>query len=314
MRLLYMRYLNIIVPALLCFLLHHNVSANTPGKYNHRAFWGGRTDLSFKIGIKGGLNFTVVIPLERFSVLQPIQGNDATSGEKDYSAFYRNLGYQYGFIGMIQLGEALSISLEPTFSNYTLKYESASTWTDASNPTDRIVINTNYADKLRYFEIPLVLRYRLGSQQIRPYLAAGFFYGMLTGAAGNVESSTVQYINNVEIPVENSSYEGDIANNFINTRLVAFPGAGIMVDFSFATIFVEADYYFTLHNVTDEASRYSNQQSVGGYYDVPDNLRPDNLVINLGILFNINRAGLQGGGQGRGKGSAVECPPGLKKR
>lgn len=313
MRLLYMRYLSMIIPTLLCVLLHHPAYSSTPGKFNRLAFGGGSNDFSFKVGIKGGINFTVVMPLERFSVLQPIQGTDNTSGEKDYAALYRNLGYQYGFIGMLQIGKALSISLEPTFSNYTIKYEAASIWVDASNPADRIAINTNYADKLRYFEIPLVLRYQLGSQQIRPYLATGFFYGMLTGAAGNVESSTVQYINDVEIPVENSNYEGDISNNFINTRLAAFPGAGIMVEFSFATLFVEADYYFTLHNVTDESSRYSNQQSVGGYYNVPDNLRPDNLVINLGIIFNINRASLQGG-QGRGKGSAVECPPAFKKR
>ncbi len=313
MRLLYMRYLNLIVPVLLCVLLHHPAWGNTPAELSRLAFFRGSNDLSFKVGIKGGINFTAVIPLDRFSVLQPIQTIDETSDEKDYAAFYRNLGYQYGFIGMVQIGKALSISLEPTFSNYTLKYEAASTWTDASNPSNRIVINTNYADKLRYFEIPLVLRYQLGSQQIRPYLAAGFSYGMLTGASGNVESSTVQYINNIEIPVENSSYEGDIANNFINTRLVTFPGAGIMTEFSFATLFIEADYYFTLHNVTDESSRYSNQQAVGGYYNVPDNLKPDNLVINLGILFNINRASLKGG-QGKGKGSAVECPAIIKKR
>lgn len=313
MRLLYMRYLNLIVPVLLCVLLHLPAWGNSPAELSRLAFFGGSNDLSFKVGIKGGINFTAVIPLERFSVLQPLQGIDATSGEKDYAALYRNLGYQYGFIGMMQISKALSISLEPTFSNYTLKYESASTWMDATNPADRITINTNYTDKLRYFEIPLVVRYQLGSQQIRPYLAAGFFYGMLTGGAGNVKSATVQYINDVEVPVENNSYEGDIANNFINTRLAAFPGAGIMVEFSFASLFVEADYFFTLHNVTDESSRYSNQQSVGGYYNVPDNLRPDNLVINLGILFNINRASLKGG-QGRGKGSAVECPPVYKKR
>jgi len=313
MRLLFMRYLKMIVPALLCVLLQHPVCGKMPGKYNRMAIGGGSNDLSFKVGVKGGVNFTAVIPLERFSVLQPVQGNDAASGEKDYAAFYRNLGYQYGFMGMLQIGKALSLSLEPTFSNYTLKYEAASTWMDASNPADRIVITTNYADKLRYFEIPLVLRYQLGRQQISPYLTAGFSYGMLTGAAGNVASSTVQYINNIEVPVENSTYEGDISGNFITTRLVAFPGAGVMVGFSFATLFVEADYYFTLHNVIDESSRYSNQQSVGGYYDVPDNLRPNNLVINLGILFNINRVSLQGG-QGRGKGSAVECPPVYKKR
>ncbi len=308
-----MRYLNIILPALLFVVMLCPLSGTPPGKVNSMAFGGGGGDLSFRVGIKGGINFTVAIPLERFSVLQPIQGADAASGEKDYAMLFRNLGHQYGFIGMLDITPALRISLEPTFSNYTLKYEAASEWTDASNTADRIAVTTHYTDKLRYFEIPVVLRYVMGAGQIKPYLAAGFFYGMLTGASGQVESSTVQYISEVEIPLENSTYEGDISNNFIKTRLAAFPGAGLMVDLSFATVFAEADYFFTLHNVVDESDRYSNQQSTGGYYNVPDNLRLDNLVIHLGILFNINRVTGQGR-QGRGRGSAVECPPVNKKR
>jgi hypothetical protein len=267
------------------------------------AFAGMGDDLV--IGFKGGVNFSVVIPTQRFSVIQSIGGTTGAA-QKEYGPFFRNTGYQYGFVGMIRVGKSFLVSLEPGFSSYMMKYQASSTWY-ASTPDDRIEITAKFTDKLRYFEIPLELRYELGTGQIRPYIAAGFFYGMLTGALGSAQSSTVQYINNVGINLESNTTAGDISGNYITTRLATFPGIGLFVEYSRIILFAEADYYISLHNIVDESARYSNQQSVGSSYSVPDNLKLDNLVVNIGILFRITSSmGNQGGG--RGKGSAVECP------
>jgi hypothetical protein len=267
------------------------------------AFAGVGDDLV--IGFKGGVNFSVVIPTQRFSVIQSMGG--ATSpAQKEYGPFFRNTGYQYGFVVMSRFGKSFLVSVEPGFSNYTMKYQASSTWY-SSNPADRIEITAKFTDKLRYFEIPVELRYEIGTGQIRPYLAAGFFYGMLTGALGSSQSSTVQYINDVGINLESTATAGDISKNYITTRLATFPGVGLFVEYSRIILFAEADYYISLHNIVNESARYSNQQSVGSSYNVPDNLKLDNLVINLGVLFRISSSmGNQGGG--RGKGSAVECP------
>jgi hypothetical protein len=259
------------------------------------------------VGFKGGVNFSVVIPTQRFSVIQSLAGTGTSPAQKEYGSFFRNTGYQYGFLGMIRVGKAFLVSIEPAFSSYVMKYQAKSTWNNASTLTDRIEITTKFTNKLRYFEIPLEIRYEVGTGQIRPYLAAGFFYGMLTGATGSAQSSTVQYINDVAINLENNTTAGDISGNFVTTRLATFPGIGLFVDLSRIVIFAEADYYITLHNVVDASARYSNQQSVGSSYNVPDNLKLDNLVINIGVLFRINGS-MGNQGSGRGKGSAVECP------
>jgi hypothetical protein len=264
------------------------------------------------VGFKGGVNFSVVIPTQRFSVIQSLGNAGTAAAQKEYGPFIRNTGYQYGFLGMIRIGNALLVSIEPSFSSYVMKYQARSTWYDASSTSDRIEITTKFTDKLRYFEIPLEIRYELGTGQIRPYLAAGFFYGMLTGATGSAESSTVQYINDVAINLENNESAGDISGNYITTRLATFPGVGLFVDLSRIILFAEADYYISLHNIVNESARFSNQQSVGNSYNVPDNLKLDNLVINIGVLFRIN-SNLGSQKSGRGKGSAVACPPINKK-
>ncbi len=212
---------------------------------------------------------------------------------------------------MIRVGNSFLVSIEPGFSSYTMKYQARSTWYDGSSPTDRIEITTKFTDKLRYFEIPVELRYELGKGMFKPYLAAGFFYGMLSGANGSAQSSTVQYINDVAINLENNSSAGDISGNYITTRLATFPGVGLFVEMSRIVLFAEADYYISLHNIVNESARYSNQQTVGSSYNVPDNLKLDNLVINIGVLFRISSS-LGNQGAGRGKG-AVECPPNNRK-
>jgi hypothetical protein len=192
-----------------------------------------------------------------------------------------------------------------------MKYRARSIWYDGAALTDRIEITTRFTDKLRYFEIPVELRYELGKGMFKPYLALGFFYGMLTGAVGSAQSSTVQFVNDVPINLENNTSAGDISGNYITTRLATFPGVGLFVEMSRIVIFAEADYYITLHNIVNESARYTNQQGVGSSYSVPDNLKLDNLVINLGVLFRINSS-LGNQGSGRGKG-AVDCPPNNRK-
>jgi hypothetical protein len=289
---MFMRYLSIILLPFLSFVFYAASAGTGDG---------------LLVGFKGGVNFSVVIPTQRFSVIQSLDGTGTSPAQKEYGPFFRNTGYQYGFSGMLRVGKAFLVSIEPAFSSYNMKYQARSTWYSSSASTDRIEITTKFTDNLRYFEIPVELRYELGTGQIRPYLAAGFFYGMLTGAAGRAQSSTVQYINDVAINLENNTSAGDISGNYITTRLATFPGIGLFADMNRIILFAEADYYISLHNIVNESARYSNQQSVGSSYNVPDNLKLDNLVINIGVLFRINSSfGNQG--SGKGKGSAVECP------
>jgi hypothetical protein len=279
-----------------------------PGNPRATMASGGSFGDRILVGFRGGMNFTLPMPVKRFTVIQNIDGTVNAQDRKDYSPFYRNLGYQYGFSVLYRINPAITISLEPTFSTYTLKYQTKSVWNDATDDANRIEITTDYTNKLRYFEIPVELRYEMGSGQVRPYLAAGFFYGVKTGAAATAESDAVQYVDDVPIDLENIHGAGDVSGNFISTRLVAFPGAGVFVEFSKVILYAEADYYFGLHNVVNESARFANQQAVGSSYDVPDNLKPDNLAIHVGILFRIGgAAGSGGSSSGRGK-SAVACP------
>ncbi len=292
-----------------CFL---SAYASFPENINHVV--AGPSFLkqaSFVVGFKGGINFSMVSPTQRFSVIQSVYGSDDDL-RKDYNPFYNNFGHQYGFIGMVKLNNSLSVSVEPSFATYRYKYSSGVEWYDASDPQDRMTMDNEVSHVLKYFEIPLAFRYELGNGQVRPYLAAGFFYGLLTGVNGRYSITTEQYLDGIAISGDEEESAGDVSGNYIKTRLATYPGIGVFADFSYVTFFAEADYFISLHNIVNESERFSNNQSIGGYYDVPDNLRFNNLVINIGILFNISPQ--QGGGGKGGAKGAVECAPKKRKR
>lgn len=298
-----MRYSKFILTGLLLIIAFYMAFGIAPeNKKKSPAIASSSPGMDLIFGLKGGVNFSLISPTRRFSVIQGMNGSSVAVPEKDYALFYENTGYQYGFIGLYKINKSLSISIEPTFSSYTIKYTTGNSWSDNIN---RIEITTDFNTKLKYFEIPLILRYEINTGEIRPFIAAGFFYGLQTGAPAHAKSTTVQFVNDVEIPLDNSESAGDVSGNYINTRLAVFPGAGLLYELGFMSIFAEVDYIIGLHNVVNESARYSNQQSVGGYYDVPDNLRFDNLVFNMGVLFNITS---------RQKGSAIECPTFIRKR
>jgi hypothetical protein len=260
---------------------------------------------SLLFGFKGGINFTLANPTQRFSVVQPLPGTGMTVGTKNYGFFLKNMGYQYGFIGMYPLSEKLLISLEPTFSTCVIRYETRATWNSGTTATETIEITSRFRDKISYIEIPAEMRYVFGNGKWKPFLAAGIFYGLRTGAFSTIHSTTIQQFAGTPLTIDDQTIKQDVSQNYITSRLATFPGAGLFVELDHMILFGEADYFIGLHNIVDESARYSNQQTSGGSYNVPDNLKPDNLVINIGVLFRIME---------KKGGSAVECTPFKRKR
>jgi hypothetical protein len=82
---MFMRYLNVFLFSFLSYFFDVSSFAG-PGD-------------GLLVGFKGGVNFSQVIPLQRFSVTQSLGGASAISAQKEYDPFFRNTGYQYGFVG-----------------------------------------------------------------------------------------------------------------------------------------------------------------------------------------------------------------------
>jgi len=167
----------------------------------------GNTDTKIFVGFRGGINFTQPIPLKRYSVVS-VNSLDNT-GIKHYKSFLSNVGYQYGFIMTYSLTDNFAISFQPGFSQYTYNYSNSYSWTDNTNTSNQIDLTYESRHVLHYFELPVLIQYSYGSGTLKPYLQAGFQYGILQNAAARVTTNLTQRSITGDVPLNMDDNTGD---------------------------------------------------------------------------------------------------------
>lgn len=221
----------------------------------------------------------------------------APNNEKDYSGVFSNIGNQFGFIAFYPVKGNFHIGLLPRFSTFTYNYESSAAWEDAANSIE-YEMQGNHHHKLRYIEIPLVIRYYIGLGKLKPYLEGNVNYGILYQANKEIDSDFITRQNGTENSIPQSSYSSDYGSSYIKSRLALGGGIGAAYDFDQLILTLDLNYSLNMNNITNQGARYGNQLILGSSYDVPDDIKLHNLAINLGIIFPINKITKRG---------AVEC-------
>ncbi len=254
------------------------------------------------VGFFGGVNFSQPSSLKSFGVSNNI-GTSSITPDKDYDAMFSNIGNQFGFAMFYPAFGNLHLGLLPSYSSYRYAYNSQQNWSETNGST--IAEETNHAQKLRYFEIPLVVRYYIGTANIKPYVEGVFSYGMLHTADKTAQTEIIRTNASSSSVIQNTSIKSDYGDSYITSKLDLGFGAGVSYDFNQLILMLGFSYYYNLNNITDEKNRYSNDLFVGNSYDVQDDLNLHALKINLSIIFPISKIT---------KRSAIECHYFKKKR
>ena len=142
--------------------------------YSPKMIYAGSKDSGWEnlaMGIKGGVNFSLIIPVSGNSVFSE-SGNDFS---KQYKPFYQNLGYQVGFVLRYSITREIKINLQPSMIDYSFKYSNEYSWQGTTNLSYLVEHHQN----MRFFEIPLLVGYYFKAQQWQPYVQAGAYYAKL---------------------------------------------------------------------------------------------------------------------------------------
>ncbi len=253
---------------------------------------------NFALGIKGGVNFSLLLPLERQSIFS---GPNPESFEKDYETFTKNLGMQFGFIFMYDITRVLKISLQPGLHDYVYKYNNTYNWTGKTN----LQYETVFAHRLRFVEVPLILGVYTTYNSWQPYFQGGAFYGRLLDANSNInvrETSSNLTNTNQTLEYKTSS---NTANLYMKNHFGVLAGAGISYLTGTMRIGLEANYKLFLSDLNSTETQYMNNQIVSGNYDVPDKFKLSNLEISLNLIITMSSAKRDRGNGGAG---SVFCP------
>jgi hypothetical protein len=228
---------------------------------------------NFTMGIKGGVNFSLIIPLTGNSVFS---GSGSTY-DKEYNPLYQNIGYQLGFVMRYSITHDIKISVQPSMNDYSFKYSNEYSWQGTTNLTYLVEHHQN----MRFFEIPLIVGYYFKAQKWQPFIQAGGYYARLMNSnsyADVTETSDTQVLTHSTTVNSNGIYK--------ENQFGILGGGGIRYAAGRTMIGFEANYRFLLSKLSSTSSLYGNNQ-VTGNYDITDDLLFNNIALSISITVPL---------------------------
>jgi hypothetical protein len=253
------------------------------------------------IGIHGGINFTQPQILGSYDIITLLDG-EALQG-RQYNSLFRNFGNQIGFSFLLEFNGHITIGLMPQMARYSYGYSSSMDFY-SNNGTLASTTENKSKQRLNYLNFPLFIQYTIRTADFSPYLIAGFSYGYLRNAQHDVVTNTTIYTDGEEL-VFSQPTSDNYSSEFIHSKLSLFGGVGAFYDLTLFRIAADITYWYGLNNISHETNRFQNQIISGSTYDISDDIKLHHFVLNISILFPVNKQTNRG---------SLECVTPKKRR
>lgn len=230
------------------------------------------------LGIGTDAGFTIIHPIERYSVFVSNEASDSEIFDKNYEPFFKNFGMQYSFIIYYALSDKLELSFQPGLLNYNYKYYNTYDFTGSQSYSLRYDIKHN----IRFVDLPLGLKYNFKGDKFTPYIHAGIYYGLRENSTKYITKTETGTFGEFEFEKESLGADSTV----IVSNIGSFAGFGLSYNFKYSKIALEANFRYGFHNITDKNFRNNNNTLTGKYYDVPDDMRIMN--ISIGIRYTVS--------------------------
>lgn len=244
-----------------------------------------------RIGLKGGLNFTMPVIPETYQVLQPGVYDAIPGGEKEYSPMFGEgtMGGQIGLMGLIPVGSGFYIQPECVYYGYQYRYTSHYSWQDAISG-DALDLTQRHQQSLSYIEIPVQLRFDFFPEPFSPFVHAGGYFGFRVQSGKTMET---RFLPASQLPADPEAgfvpgAEGSMNNLTLGWNAGLMAGAGLRYRFQRFELGLDLNYRLGLVNIADPSMRYS----AGNIWmlnamDVMDDTFLHSLEMSLYILLPV---------------------------
>jgi len=252
-----------------------------------QAQWSGAGDmdgLNWWLGLKTGLTFSKVKPTENYSVVNG--SHNGQDNEKEYASPVKNMGETIGVIFGYAFQKNVLLTFQPSYSNYKYSYKTAYKWQNASG--DAYELQTNQIHRIGYLDLPLTLMLRMLMGKVEPYAHIGGYYGIFMGGQKKIKYTETL----TEAGVTNTSPEQQevfgMGNVMMKSQMGLIGGLGVAYTIQYFRIGLEAAYKQGMYNMTDVQKRYDNSHLVSKFFDIPDDLKMNNIEITINFFMPVD--------------------------
>ena len=232
------------------------------------------------LGFKAGTNLSQAVPIKRYTIMTPTNYALALT-DKSYDSFGK-MGFQAA-LEVTFYYKGFSFSTQPTYRHSSFTYSNQYQWTNSENPAEQLILQYDQEQKIDYADFPLIVKYDILRNKLRPYVQAGIFYSMLINA-------------NKSVNVSGTDYASGGTNQFANQEIIVgakdlfdnYWGimAGVGADYNLGNVrlVLDVSYWKGMSNITNVENRFGNDR-LAGIGDSQDDLDFNNIVISAGVLF-----------------------------
>jgi len=279
---------------LLCMLMTYaQLSAQTtfpkkkrqPSAYNKQNKDNDQfLEKQFWLGLKAGTNLSAVTVESEYAIFSQIDG---VQSKKKYDRF-KGLGSQIA-LELSFYFKSFSISFQPTYQHSLFSYSKDYFWgsTEGGNSLEMTYDHKHRVDHLLF---PLVAKYEIAGNKLRPYLQAGFYQGVLLSANKDITITGIDHASGGDNKFEKEPIGIDATDLFAKYHWGLLGGAGVYYNQGNVRLNLDIQYRHGMTSIISNENRYDNDMLVGAG-DVMDDLTLQNLSISVGLLFPMRFLG-----------------------
>jgi outer membrane protein W len=236
------------------------------------------------IGVKAGANWSKVNVMDRYSVIAPTN-YELTSISKKYDNFgligsQAALEVSFYFKGFL-------LSFQPTYQQTRFSYTTHYEWTSTAEENDRVELDYYQEQKVDYALFPLIVKYDITGNKLRPYIQAGIYSAMRLNATKSLSTSGVDYAAGGQNEFKTETIDVGVDDLFAKYHWGLIGGAGVNYNFkNHVRLNLDVMYKLGMSNISSTENRYGSDR-LAGVGDAMDDMKLDNLSVSLGCLFPL---------------------------
>ncbi len=234
------------------------------------------------LGFKAGANLSKANVDKTYSVIAPTNYDASTIG-KQYDN-YSLLGSQATLEVSFYFKRFL-LSFQPTYQHSRFSYSNSFEWSSTDEVANHVQLTFDQEQKLDHAILPLIIKYDIYGNRLRPYVQIGAYSAILLNATKSVTTTGVDNAAGGENEFATETINVGATDLFAKYHWGLLAGVGLNYNLgNNVRLNFDVIYKLGMSNISSTDNRYGNDR-LAGVGDAMDDLTLDNIAVSLGCLF-----------------------------
>ena len=234
------------------------------------------------LGFKAGANLSKANVDKTYSIIAPTNYEASTIG-KQYDN-YSMLGSQ-ATIEVSFYFKRFLLSFQPTYQHSRFSYSNSFEWSSTDEVNNHVQLTFDQEQKLDHAILPLIIKYDVYGNKLRPYVQIGAYSAILLNATKSVTTTGIDNAAGGENQFATESLNVGATDLFAKYHWGLLGGAGLNYNLgNNVRLNFDVIYKVGMSNISSTDNRYGSDR-LAGVGDAMDDLTLDNISVSLGCLF-----------------------------